>query len=118
MQSTENIRRWHAMTSREQAIWAAAFSRELAGSGEAARAALAADWVVTQWRELQVDEEVERPETELARRNIAISRGEFDAWYPIAHRIAFGQAPSYRAPTAEECAEAYDRLERGRSDFY
>jgi len=58
------------------------------------------------------------PEYEAARAGQHIERVDFDVLYRIASMVRHGREPSYCEPTKDECAEAYDRFQWGRSDFY
>lgn len=107
---------WYEMTDRERAVWCTAFS---AHSSEPSAAAEFANRKLADLRTLAIEDHApESPEIAAARRNAPIERHEFDAWFVVASRIASRPGRNYRDPTADECAEAYDRYARSAADFY
>lgn len=47
-----------------------------------------------------------------------MERTDFDVWCRTALLIRHGNEPSFHQPTDDECAEAYERFQYGRNDFY
>jgi hypothetical protein len=108
---------WMLMSEMEKSVWATTFALNATLASDAVQLA---DQAVEQlrsvdgtWRFLRPE-----PEYEAARAGHHIERGDFDIWYRIASMVRHGDDPSYRDPTTDECAQAYDRFQWGRSDFY
>lgn len=107
--------RWHEMPPREQLVWAAAYSQAIGVPGALA---FVADKTVLSLRALGIDKEDPGPEYDLARTMLPIERNEFDPWYRVACQISRRPGSLSQAPSEEQCAAAYERYLRSRTDFY
>lgn len=107
---------WIQMGEMEQVVWATAFSLHTSSAEEAAKLA---DEAVERLRTLD-DSRSEFPEPEYvaARAGICIELRDFETWYCVEMQIRYGKKTSYRPPSKEDCAEAYERYRMSTSDFY
>ena len=108
---------WLLMNDMERAVWATAF---VLGENSGLDGAQSADHAVERLRSLNGVGRSTRPEPEYeaARAGFHIERTDFDVWYRTALLIRHGNEPYFHQPTDDECAEAYERFQWGRSDFY
>jgi len=108
---------WMLMTEMEKAVWGTTFALNALLVSDATQLA---DQAVEKLRAVDGTWRFSRPEPEYeaARAGQHIERDDFDVWYRVASMIRHGSEPSYCDPTTDECAEAYDRFQWGRSDFY
>ncbi|WP_133480297.1 hypothetical protein [Cognatilysobacter segetis] len=112
-----SYRAWHTMTAREQAVWSAAFAQACVAGDSPLESAARAEAAVFALRGTGMDAHVAGPETELARLGIELRYDEFVPWYRVAMQLE--RAGSGRAVADElECRQAFERYERGRTDFY
>lgn len=107
---------WTSLSDREKGVWSAVFANN---SSEALAGARAADEAVSRLRALNLDSQPGMdPEYEAARAGYHMEFEEFAPWYRIAWLLRHGNERSFRDQTVEEVREAYERFQRGRSDFY
>jgi len=108
--------RWRDMTLREQFVWVTSYSLRNLDPESRLRAA---DNAVERLRSLNLDENRPLDLAGLAARAAySISRSDFDVWFRISNLIINSRVPGYAPPTAEECAQAFEGYDRGRSDFW
>ena len=109
---------WVRMTDRERSVWSAAYAR-LANEQGPNTAARSADAMVRGLRTVELDgPRALEPEYEAARAGAYMEFEEFAPWYTVAHRMLHGNSMAFQPPTQEQIRDAYERFERGRSDFY
>ena len=108
---------WLKMTEMEQMVWATAFALAVNSPSGGAQSA---DQAVERLRILGTEGRSAHPEPEYeaARAGHHIERSDFDIWYRVATLIRHGNERSFREPTQDDCAKAYERFQLGRNDFY
>jgi hypothetical protein len=112
----ERYMAWELMTPMEKSLWGTI----LAGHLDDIKSGLEiADAAIESLRSFGVTRS-HRPEPEYEAA-IAGARIEFETfvpWYRTEHLIRRGRKPGYRPPTAKQVEEAYERFERGKTDYY
>jgi hypothetical protein len=108
---------WMLMNDMERAVWATAF---VLGENAGLDGEQSADSAVERLRSLNGVGRSTRPEPEYeaAHAGFHIEWIDFDVWYRIELLIRHGNEPCFHLPTDYESAEAYERFQRGRGDFY
>jgi hypothetical protein len=109
---------WTRMNDRERSVWCATYAR-LANEQAPKLAAQAADAMVRGLRTVELDgPRALDPEYEAARAGAHMEFEEFAPWYIVAYRMLHGNSVAFQPPTKKQIRDAYERFERGRSDFY
>lgn len=106
------------MDNLERTVWATTFAIRFPDV-DAESAAEAADRCVTAIRlAAPARNPPLDPVARVASAGIVISFDEFAVWYQVELRLKAGRWKEPTTMSAEQIEQAYERLARGRSDFY
>jgi hypothetical protein len=112
----ERYMAWEWMTPMEKSLWGTVLANHL----DDVRGGLeVADAAIERLRSVGVTRSHRpEPEYEAAIAGVHIDFENFVPWYRTECLIRRGKKPGYQPPTAKQVEEAYERFERGGSEYY